>query len=86
MLLAEVAGDQAAFGRIWAWTRDHLQRPDGLFAFHTNAAGQVISPEPASDADLLIAWALLRYSGPSAAARHRAGRPRDADVSPPGPG
>jgi endo-1,4-beta-D-glucanase Y len=74
MLLAEVAGDTAAFGRIWGWTRDHLQLPDGLFAYHTNAAGKVIGTEPASDADLLIAWALLRYRGPSAAAWHRDGQ------------
>jgi endo-1,4-beta-D-glucanase Y len=74
MLLAEVAGDDAAFGRIWGWTRDHLQLGNGLFAFHTNAAGRVVGAEPASDADLLIAWALLRYHGPGAAAWHRDGR------------
>jgi len=74
MLLAEVAGDTAAFGRIWGWTHDHLQLRNGLFAFHANAAGKVVSRQPASDADLLIAWALLRYRGPGAAARHRDGR------------
>jgi endoglucanase len=74
MLLAEVAGDDAAFGRIWGWTHHHLQLGNGLFAFHTNAAGKVVSRQPASDADLLIAWALLRYHGPQAAAWHRDGR------------
>jgi endoglucanase len=74
LLLAEAAGDQAAFHRIWIWTRQHLQLGDGLFAFHVNAAGRVVSREPASDADLLIAWALLRYQGPSAAEWHRDGR------------
>jgi endo-1,4-beta-D-glucanase Y len=74
MLLAEVAGDYDAFQRIWLWTHHHLQRRDGLFSFHTNAAGKVIARGPASDADLLIAWALLRYSGPQAAVWHRAGR------------
>ena len=74
MLLAEVAGDDAAFGRIWGWTHNHLQLGNGLFAFHTNAAGKVVSRQPASDADLLIAWALLRYHGPQAAAWHRDGR------------
>jgi endoglucanase len=74
MLLAEVAGDSAAFGRIWGWTRGHLQLGNGLFAFHTNAAGKVVNSQPASDADLLIAWALLRYAGPRAAAWHRDGR------------
>ncbi len=73
MLLAEVSGDTARFQRIWTWTREHLQLSNYLFAFHANAAGQVLSPEPASDADLLIAWALLRYSGPDAAAFHRDG-------------
>jgi len=74
MLLAEVAGDNSAFSRIWRWTQGHLQLSNGLFAFHTNAAGKVINSQPASDADLLIAWALLRYRGPSAAAYHQDGR------------
>src|SRR5262245_59499090 len=73
MLLAEVAGDHDAFERIWLWTHHHLQHRDGLFSFHTNAAGKVIGAGPASDADLLIAWALLRYAGPKAAVWHRAG-------------
>jgi endo-1,4-beta-D-glucanase Y len=79
LLLAEVAGDHGAFGRIWKWTRGHLQRGDGLFAYHANAAGHVADPQPASDADVLIAWALLRYSGPGAAQFHREGR-RVADA------
>jgi endoglucanase len=73
MLLAEVAGDPAAFRRIWQWTRLHLRLGNGLFAYHTNTAGQVVSHQPASDADLLIAWALLRYRGPGAATWHRDG-------------
>jgi endoglucanase len=79
MLLAEAAGDSAAFGRIWGWTRAHLQLADGLFAFHASASGKIISAEPASDADVLIAWALLRYQGPQAAAWHADGR-RVADA------
>jgi hypothetical protein len=74
LLLAEIAGKPAVFGRIWQWTRSHLQLPDGLFAFHANAAGQMLSPNPASDADLLIAWALLRYDATDAAAMHQQGR------------
>jgi endoglucanase len=74
MLLAEVAGDHAAFRRIWQWTRSHLRLSNGLFAYHANAAGRVVSHQPASDADLLIAWALLRYRGPAAATWHRDGR------------
>lgn len=74
LLLAEVAGQPATFGRIWQWTREHLQLPSGLFAYHADATGHVLSQEPASDADLLMAWALLRYRGPEAAAWHQDGR------------
>ena len=79
MLLAEALGEDGVFDQIWKWTRDHLQLSDGLFAFHANPAGHVISPEPASDADLLIAWALLRYRGPGAAGWHLDGH-RVADA------
>lgn len=74
MLLAEATGRDAEFATIWEWTRTHLQLGDGLFAYHASAAGQVVGRQPASDADLLIAWALLRYSGPRAAALHAEGR------------
>jgi endo-1,4-beta-D-glucanase Y len=74
LLLAETMGQDSQFSQIWRWTRVHLQRSDGLFAWHANAAGQILSPEPASDADVLIAWALLRYQGPGAAVFHRDGR------------
>ena len=73
LLLAEVAGRDDLFGRIWQWTQDHLQLPDGLFAWHADAAGHILDPGPASDADLLIAWALLRYQGPDAAPLHQDG-------------
>jgi endoglucanase len=74
MLLAETAGNHDAFAHIWEWARDHLQLGDGLFAWHADAAGKVVGQHPASDADLLIAWALLRYQGPGAAAWHLDGR------------
>jgi endoglucanase len=74
LLLAEVAGRPAVFGRVWLWTRVHLQLPSGLFAYHANAAGRVLSTQPATDADLLIAWALLRYQGPDAVSFHQAGQ------------
>ncbi len=74
LLLAEVAGDHKAFGSIWRWTRGHLQLGEGLFAYHADGTGKILSPEPASDADLLIAWALMRYRGPGAAALHDEGR------------
>jgi endoglucanase len=74
LLLAETTGRDHLFNLIWQWTRVHLQLTSGLFAYHANAAGQILSPEAASDADLLIAWALLRYHGPGAVALHRAGQ------------
>jgi endoglucanase len=74
LLLAEAAGDQATFDRVWIWTRSHLQEPDGLSAFRANPDGTVADPQPASDADLLIAWALIRSTGPRAAEYHREGR------------
>jgi endo-1,4-beta-D-glucanase Y len=73
LLLAQAAGDPATFDRVWTWTRSHLQEPGGLFAFRTNAIGSVVDPQPASDADVLIAWALIRTNGPRAAEYHRAG-------------
>ena len=74
LLLAEVADEPAVFGRIWQWTHDHLQLPGGLFGYHADAVGHLLSAQPASDADLLIAWALLRYQGPDAVERHQAGQ------------
>ena len=73
LLLAEAAGERDTFARIWSWTRSHLQEPNGLFAFRANPDGTVADPQPASDADLLIAWALVRAGGPQAADYHREG-------------
>lgn len=73
LLLAEATGNQRLFTRVWQWTRAHLQRDDGLFVYHAGPAGQIWGAAPATDADLLIAWALLRYRGTGAAALHRAG-------------
>ncbi len=73
LLLAEAAGDQATFDRVWTWTRSHLQESNGLFAFRADATGSVLDPQPASDADVLIAWALIRMNGPRADEYHRAG-------------
>jgi endo-1,4-beta-D-glucanase Y len=63
MLLAVAFGDQATFGRLWEWTRRHLQvRDDRLFAwrFDPNADRPVTDQNSAADGDLLIAWALAR--------------------------
>ena len=59
LLLAQVAGDSDAVGRIWEWTAEHIQRPDGLLSFRADAE-RVLDDEAASDADVLAAWALLR--------------------------
>lgn len=74
MLIAEAAGEPALARRIWAWTRDHLQRPDGLLSWHADSSGKVLDPQSAADADLLAAWALVRYQGQDAGALHADGR------------
>jgi endo-1,4-beta-D-glucanase Y len=58
MLLAVAVGDRRRFDAIWAWTRQHLENSDGLFAFHWQD-GHVVDAQPATDADLDIARALL---------------------------
>ena len=68
MLLSLAAGDQATFDKVWHWSADHLQRTDGLLAWQY-ASGRVVDPQPASDADLLAAWALdlaaRRFAAPA---------------------
>ncbi|HEX7353513.1 MAG TPA: glycosyl hydrolase family 8 [Mycobacteriales bacterium] len=72
MLLAE-AGDRPGTARaVWTWTAAHLLRPDGLVSYRETAGGQV-DRDSAGDADLLLAWALVRYAGPDASALHAAG-------------
>jgi endoglucanase len=58
MLLAVALDDRERFETIWDWTRSNLQRDDGLLAFHW-ADGGVESDEPATDADLDAARALV---------------------------
>jgi endo-1,4-beta-D-glucanase Y/sortase (surface protein transpeptidase) len=58
MLLAVSVNDKASFGQIWDWTKKNLQRPDGLMAWDWKN-GAVIDSEPASDADLDMARALV---------------------------
>jgi endoglucanase len=74
MLIAEAAGRSDLVPTIWAWTSNHLQRQDGLLAFHANADGSIISDDAATDADALGAFALLRYDGVGASALHEDGR------------
>lgn len=72
LLLAELAGDGPALRSIWSWTAAHLLRPDGLLSWHW-ANGAVTGSASAADADLLGAWALLRWRGGDAASLNAAG-------------
>jgi endoglucanase len=74
MLIAEAAGRTDVVRTVWAWTRAHLQRPDGLLSYHASANGRVLDRQSAADADTLAAYALLRYAGPGAAGLHADGR------------
>jgi endoglucanase len=58
MLLTAATGDRGRFRRIWEWTRTHLQRRDGLLSYRWSK-GAVADPQPAADADLDAAHALL---------------------------
>ncbi|HEX2027910.1 MAG TPA: glycosyl hydrolase family 8, partial [Nitriliruptorales bacterium] len=59
LLGAVAVGDRDRFERIWRWTRTHLERrSDGLLASHWED-GRVVDPQPAADADLDTARALL---------------------------
>jgi endoglucanase len=63
MLFAESYDDRASFDRIWNWTRDTLQRPDGaLFSWRWDPSNKnpIADKNNATDGDLLIAWALAR--------------------------
>src|SRR5258708_6392299 len=73
MLIAEVAGDAATTQSIWSWTQHHLQRPDGLVSYHANTDGSVLDTQSAADADILLAFALLRYEGPNQSGMHADG-------------
>ncbi|MDN3494778.1 glycosyl hydrolase family 8 [Planococcus sp. APC 4015] len=58
LLAAVVADDEQSFDEIWEWTTDELERPDGLLAWQWDD-GAVVDDEPASDADLDAARALV---------------------------
>jgi endo-1,4-beta-D-glucanase Y len=73
MLIAELAGEPAIARAVWSWTSAHLGRPDGLLAWHATAGGRILDQQSASDADVLLAYALLRYDGSDQDALHRAG-------------
>jgi endoglucanase len=79
MLIAEVAQQPALMRTIWSWTAAHLANSDGLIASHATGSGQIEDPHSATDADILIAYALLRYAGADQAALHGEGH-RIADA------
>lgn len=58
LLLAVAAGDEERFDRIWSWTTKNLQRDDGLLSWQWKD-GAVVDDQPASDADLDAARALV---------------------------
>jgi endoglucanase len=72
MLLAVAERDEERFASVWEWTREHLQRPDGLLSWRW-AGGRVADAEPAADADLDAARALML-------AAKRFGEPRYAEA------
>ena len=58
LLLAVAADDEETFDEIWKWTTAHLQRDDLLLAWRWQE-GAVVDDQPASDADLDAARALV---------------------------
>jgi endoglucanase len=58
MLLAAAVRDEERFDLIWNWTKDNLRLPNGLISFLWRD-GRVEDPQPASDADIDAARALL---------------------------
>jgi endoglucanase len=68
MLVAVALDDEDHFASVWAWTSDHLQRPDGLLSWRWDG-GSVVDAQPATDADLDTVHALLlaaeRFDEPS---------------------
>jgi endo-1,4-beta-D-glucanase Y len=59
LLLAQAAGDERSFAEVWGWADRNLRTADGLLAYLW-ADGAVRDPNPASDADLVTALALVR--------------------------
>ena len=58
MLVAVGLDDPETFETVWAWTREHLQRDDGLLSWRWEEGG-VVDASAASDADLDAARALI---------------------------
>ncbi len=58
MVVSALLNDRETFYRVWKWTKKNLQREDGLFSWLW-INGAVVDRNNATDADLLIAYALL---------------------------
>jgi endoglucanase len=71
MLLAVAIGDRKTFNRVWTWTKNNIQRSDGLLSWHWQN-GSVDDDAPSADADLDAAHALAlaarRFHQPELAA------------------
>jgi len=86
LLLALAANDRPTFDRVWAWTRTNLKRDgDALLAWKwkSDAAGggAIDDHNDATDADILVAWALHRAAGQwQVAAYDEAARPIGRDI------
>lgn len=74
VLIAELAGRSDVARRIWQWTEAHLALANGLLAWHANQQGVPESNQSAADADVLMAFGLLRYQGVGSSSMHSAGR------------
>jgi cellulose synthase (UDP-forming) len=70
MLVAAGIGDRERFAAAWDWARRHLQRPDGLLSYRWQD-GRVTGRDPATDADLDAARALLLAADRFDVARYR---------------
>jgi endo-1,4-beta-D-glucanase Y len=74
LLIAVALGERQRFEAVWTWTREHLQRPDGLLSWRW-ADGAVVDQNSASDADIDTARALVlageRFADPNLAAAGR---------------
>nr|WP_314843407.1 glycosyl hydrolase family 8 [uncultured Microbacterium sp.] len=58
LFAALIADDEDRFDEIWEWTQNELVRSDGLMAWRWDDGG-IVDDEPASDADLDAARALV---------------------------
>ena len=68
LLVATALGDEERVRTVWAWTRRHLMRDDGLLSWRWNG-GAVVDPASAADADLDAARGLVlagqRFADPA---------------------